>query len=116
MPIYEYKCESCEAIHEFFLKVSDPAPEKCPSCSATRPLVKQISQTSFALKGEGWYVTDYKGTQKKSDESSAKDTTDPKGSADAKSEAPSSPESKSDLPTPKEPSTATKPTESKGGD
>ena len=60
MPIYEYQCQHCERVSEFFLRISDPSPESCPKCAHTGPMKKQISQTSFSLKGEGWYVTDYK--------------------------------------------------------
>jgi putative FmdB family regulatory protein len=60
MPIYEYRCSACQVLNEFFLKVSDPHPEVCPSCGKSHTLQKQISQTSFSLKGDGWYVTDYK--------------------------------------------------------
>ena len=60
MPIYEYRCDRCEQLSEFFLRVSDPHPEACPRCGERGSLKKQISQTSFSLKGEGWYVTDYK--------------------------------------------------------
>jgi predicted nucleic acid-binding Zn ribbon protein len=38
---------------------ADPLTQ-CPSC-AQDGLKKLISQTSFQLKGSGWYVTDYKG-------------------------------------------------------
>ncbi len=65
MPIYEYHCQACSTLHEFFLKVSDPHPSQCPNCKAEGTLKKQISQTSFALKGEGWYVTDYKKAESK---------------------------------------------------
>ncbi|MEZ4814597.1 MAG: zinc ribbon domain-containing protein [Bdellovibrionota bacterium] len=57
--IYEYKCSSCNAINEFWMKMSDPAPTECPSCKGSE-LEKVISKTSFALKGSGWYTTDYK--------------------------------------------------------
>lgn len=60
MPIYEYRCGRCEQLSEFFLRISDPHPESCPRCGERDSLKKQISQTSFSLKGEGWYVTDYK--------------------------------------------------------
>ena len=33
----------------------------CPECGAEDGLKRLISQTSFVLKGSGWYVTDYKG-------------------------------------------------------
>jgi putative FmdB family regulatory protein len=60
MPIYEYKCDACKKVDEVLLRFSDPAPTECSFCGKG-PLTKLISQTSFALKGSGWYVTDYKG-------------------------------------------------------
>ncbi len=62
MPIYEYECEFC--LHRFQLlqKMSDPAPSVCPNCSKEGGIKKLISQTSFELKGNGWYVTDYKNS------------------------------------------------------
>jgi len=62
--IYEYKCSDCGEISEVWAKMSDPAPEACPKCQHKGTLEKIISSTSFALKGTGWYTTDYK---KKSD-------------------------------------------------
>jgi putative FmdB family regulatory protein len=58
--IYEYKCTECEGVSEVWAKMSDPAPEVCPKCKARGKLEKIISSTSFALKGTGWYTTDYK--------------------------------------------------------
>ncbi|MBA2502044.1 MAG: zinc ribbon domain-containing protein [Pyrinomonadaceae bacterium] len=57
MPIYEYACRKCAAHTEAFQKVSDKPLTKCLSCGGR--LEKQWSQTSFQLKGSGWYVTDY---------------------------------------------------------
>lgn len=57
MPIYEYQCEKCGEIFEVFQKVSDPAPES-HSCGS-RDIKRLMSQTSFVLKGTGWYITDY---------------------------------------------------------
>jgi len=57
--IYEYKCSDCGSINEFWMKMSDPAPSECPACKG-KSLEKIISKTSFALKGSGWYTTDYK--------------------------------------------------------
>lgn len=57
MPIYEYRCESCGREFEEWQKFSDPPVERCGECGgATRRL---ISQSTFVLKGTGWYVTDY---------------------------------------------------------
>jgi len=57
MPIYEYECEKCGRILEAYQKFSDPALRKCKTCSGK--LHKLVSQSSFHLKGTGWYVTDY---------------------------------------------------------
>jgi putative FmdB family regulatory protein len=59
MPIYEYLCEACQTQIEIMQKFTDPAPTKCETCGKG-PMVKQLSLSSFALKGTGWYVTDYK--------------------------------------------------------
>ena len=60
MPIYEYRCEACEKTVEVMQKSTDPVPAQCESCGKG-PMVKQLSMSSFALKGTGWYVTDFKG-------------------------------------------------------
>jgi len=60
MPLYEYKCESCEIVNEIQHRLSEPSPEKCPSCDGG-PLRKLISQTAFVLKGSGWYADGYSG-------------------------------------------------------
>jgi putative FmdB family regulatory protein len=57
MPIYEYECRACGKTTEAFQKFSDKALTKCPHCQGR--LKKLISNTSFRLKGSGWYVTDY---------------------------------------------------------
>lgn len=59
MPIYEYECEQCGSIEEAIQKFSDKPLRKCQHCSGK--LNKLISQSSFHLKGSGWYVTDYAG-------------------------------------------------------
>lgn len=62
MPIYEYECAQCSGLTEVFQKVSDPAPESCPSCQAKGSLSKVVSRTSFQLKGGGWYADLYSST------------------------------------------------------
>ncbi len=57
MPIYEYGCEKCGKVEEAFQKFSDKPLKKCRNCSGK--LHKLVSQSSFHLKGTGWYVTDY---------------------------------------------------------
>jgi len=59
MPIYEYTCDTCGEITEALQKVSDPPLEKCEKCGGR--LTKMISNSTFILKGTGWYATDYAG-------------------------------------------------------
>jgi putative FmdB family regulatory protein len=63
MPIYEYECIACGAHHEIMQKFSDPPLSECPACGGK--LRKLISNTSFVLKGSGWYVTDYASPERK---------------------------------------------------
>ena len=57
MPIYEYECTKCGNIEEIIQKFSDKPLTKCPRCAGK--LHKLVSQSTFHLKGTGWYVTDY---------------------------------------------------------
>ncbi|WP_319404691.1 zinc ribbon domain-containing protein [uncultured Desulfosarcina sp.] len=57
MPLYEYQCTECGEIEEAIQKFSDAPLTTCRHCSGK--LNKLISQSSFHLKGTGWYVTDY---------------------------------------------------------
>lgn len=87
MPIYEYECTGCGRHEEVFQKISEKPLAKCSQCSGK--LQKLISQSSFHLKGSGWYVTDYANsakqgvsaekseTKKKTDKSEAKTDSKP---------------------------------------
>src|SRR5580765_1469189 len=57
MPIYEYACPKCGEF-EVTQRITDDPLKKCPTCKSTK-IKKLISNTSFHLKGTGWYVTDY---------------------------------------------------------
>lgn len=59
MPVYEYQCTVCGQVEEAFQKISDSPLETCSHCQGH--LKKIISQSTFHLKGSGWYVTDYGG-------------------------------------------------------
>lgn len=71
MPIYEYVCQKCGHHLEVMQKMSDKPLSKCPECKGK--LEKIFSQTSFQLKGSGWYVTDYasRGKSEKAEKSDA---------------------------------------------
>ena len=62
MPIYEYECGKC-GVFEVSQRISEAALSKCPTCR--RRVRRLISNTSFQLKGSGWYVTDYAGKASK---------------------------------------------------
>jgi len=64
MPIYEYRCTSCQAELEKLQKINDPPLVECPECGKDT-LIKLISASSFRLKGSGWYETDFKTGNKK---------------------------------------------------
>ncbi|MGH9895207.1 MAG: FmdB family zinc ribbon protein [bacterium] len=56
MPIYEYQCQKCGTF-EVNQRITESPVRRCPSCKGK--VTKLISQTSFHLKGSGWYATDY---------------------------------------------------------
>jgi putative FmdB family regulatory protein len=57
MPMYEYKCESCDNQFELRQKFSDPPATECPQCGGH--VSKLISAAAFALKGGGWHNEGY---------------------------------------------------------
>ncbi len=57
MPIYEYECTKCGNHTEAWQKFSDPPITQCELCRGK--MKKMMSQSTFHLKGSGWYVTDY---------------------------------------------------------
>ena len=61
MPLYEYQCKSCSNAFELRQKFSDPPASVCPSCGGE--VEKLISQSGFALKGQGWYGDGYGSTK-----------------------------------------------------
>lgn len=65
MPIYAYKCTSCGFAQDEMQKVSDAPLSVCPSCGKA-DYAKQLTAAGFALKGTGWYATDFKGGSKPS--------------------------------------------------
>jgi putative FmdB family regulatory protein len=74
MPIYAYQCTACGFAQDEMQKVSDAPLTVCPSCGQAT-YAKQVTAAGFALKGTGWYATDFKGGSSKP--------------AETKSEAPS---------------------------
>jgi putative FmdB family regulatory protein len=61
MPIYEYECVKCGTF-EATQRITEKSLSKCPVCKGR--VKKLISNTSFQLKGTGWYITDYARKEK----------------------------------------------------
>ncbi len=80
MPIYEYQCDQC-GVFEVSQRITEDPLKKCPTCKGK--VRRLISSTSFLLKGNGWYATDY-GRSRSSETSngkSAESTSSDKSSA-----------------------------------
>lgn len=63
--MYEYACTECGHSVDKLVRASDPEPTECPECGK-HGLKRQISAAAFALKGTGWYVTDFRNKKKPS--------------------------------------------------
>ncbi|MBP3731260.1 MAG: zinc ribbon domain-containing protein [Mailhella sp.] len=57
MPIYEFACPSCGKTFEELCLGGSAEERPCPSCGAESHRV--ISNTSFILKGGGWFASSY---------------------------------------------------------
>ena len=86
MPIYEYQCQKCGTF-EATQRITDKPLAKCPNCKGK--VKKLISNTSFQLKGTGWYVTDYARKGQNGDAKSDAKAPDakPEGKKEAKAES-----------------------------
>jgi putative FmdB family regulatory protein len=60
MPIYAYRCSDCGHSKDALQKMSDAPLTTCPACGK-ETFSKQVTAAGFALKGSGWYVTDFRG-------------------------------------------------------
>lgn len=61
MPIYDFKCGNCKKEFERLVKMNQEKTE-CPECKseAEKVVSKPGGSGGFVLKGNGWYVTDFK--------------------------------------------------------
>ncbi|MFI5365943.1 MAG: FmdB family zinc ribbon protein [Candidatus Binatia bacterium] len=71
MPIYEYQCKKCGQF-ETMQKITDRPLTRCPTCQSK--VTKLMSNTSFQLKGSGWYITDYGRKDSQGGDSSSKES------------------------------------------
>jgi putative FmdB family regulatory protein len=94
MPVYEYACGKCGHEFEAEQRITEPPLKTCPRCRARR-LKRLISQTSFVLKGSGWYADLY-SSKAKPESAEAKSETAPPKSEGAADSAPAAAASSSD--------------------
>lgn len=73
MPIYEYKCNTCDHRMEKLQRMSDDPLKDCPECGKPE-LVKLVSAAGFRLTGTGWYETDFKNKNNSSQKASSKES------------------------------------------
>jgi len=85
MPIYEYVCNKCGHEFEISQRITDKPLKKCKECGGK--LQKIISNTSFVLKGTGWYKTDYASKSIKEAKKEGKTSEVPKKSSEKTSKA-----------------------------
>lgn len=64
MPHYDYECTKCRRKFEIEQKISDPPRQRCPHC---RGKVFRVitGGCGVILKGNGFYVTDYRSSEYK---------------------------------------------------
>ncbi len=93
MPIYEYACGGCGNEFETEQRITEDPVKTCPRCRS-RKVKRLISQTSFLLKGGGWYADLYSSKSGTEKSAGADSEGSKKASSDSGSE--SKPETKSD--------------------
>lgn len=84
MPIYEYECTKCGFQTEVWQKFSDKPLSKCENCKGK--MKKLISQSTFHLKGSGWYVTDYASNRSGAPQAKKETSTEKKETSSKKTE------------------------------
>jgi putative FmdB family regulatory protein len=80
MPIYEYRCQTCNAVSEAFVR-SGKEPTACPECGA-ETLSRLISRAGVIFKGSGFYVTDTKVASSSASTSGDKSDSTPTSKSD----------------------------------
>ena len=75
MPIFTYRCTSCNKKQDILILQGEKEPTKCSYCGG--PLRKIPSQgVGLVFKGSGFYVTDYAKKGNKEDKSGPTKTKD----------------------------------------
>jgi putative FmdB family regulatory protein len=60
MPIYEYRCDTCQKVYEIQHRMSETR-TACEQCG--NPIERLISRSAFSFKGGGWYKDLYSSSK-----------------------------------------------------
>ena len=95
MPIYEYACGKCGHEFEVEQRITEDPVKTCPKCRA-RKVKRLISQTSFVLKGGGWYSDLYSSKSKAKESAADSKPSDTSDTSTSPAEKPAKTDSKTD--------------------
>ena len=102
MPLYDYRCQSCDHVFELRQSFSSEPVATCPSCNNGAQRV--IHSVPVVFKGSGFYVNDY-GKGRSGGSSSSSSSSDSKDSS-AEKDSDTKPKAKSESESKKEASAA----------
>jgi putative FmdB family regulatory protein len=60
MPTYTYRCDGCDHEFEERQAITADALTDCPECGEAKLKRVITAGSSFILRGDGWYETDFK--------------------------------------------------------
>ncbi|CCO23518.1 FmdB family zinc ribbon protein [Maridesulfovibrio hydrothermalis] len=91
MPIYEYQCHECQQIFEEWQTTFEDKELECAVCGGLA--TKVLSNSSFVLKGGGWYSSGYCKTDSAAGKSSSSGAGSSSGASASSDSAPKSTDS-----------------------
>jgi len=65
MPTYQYQCKNCGFEVEELQSMKEPPLAHCPNCKTDNLARIMSSGSGLIFKGSGFYLTDYKKSEKK---------------------------------------------------
>jgi len=74
MPLFDFRCETCQHQFEVLVRSGDELPNECPACGQAK-VKKMVTAPAFSFKGEGWYKDLYGKPAPKSEKSDSATTT-----------------------------------------
>jgi putative FmdB family regulatory protein len=88
VPLYDYRCTSCERVVEVMHGIHDSGPETCESCGGA--MRKAISAPAVHFKGSGWAKKDAAASAKKATPKAGSASADPTAAKDKSATEPAS--------------------------